>query len=178
MRPYPMRRLRFASVCLAMAVAACQAEPPVSAPTPATPSVAVEPAPVPASASAGSVSAPSPSPAGRYEATTPAPGTLTLSEAGDGAWHITLRGGAVPDGASTAADCELEARGPLVDGRIAADVVPFEGTLSSVTEADLAREPSTVSIVLNGDVATVTTDYTQCALGADLAGTYTRVATP
>ncbi len=176
MRPYPMRRLRFASACLAMAVAACQAEPPVSAPTPATPSVAVEPAPVPASA--GSVSAPSPSPAGRYEATTPAPGTLTLSEAGDGVWHITLRGGAVPDGASTAADCELEARGPLVDGRIAADVVPFEGTLSSVTEADLAREPSTVSIVLNGDVATVMTDYTQCALGADLAGTYTRVATP
>ena len=169
MRPHLMHRcLRLASVCLLLTVTACQAE----APDPATAPGAVDPAP------ATAPTAPVASPAGRYEATSPAPGTLTLSDAGDGQWHVALRGGAVPDGASTAADCELEARGPLAEGRITADVVPFEGTLMSLTEADLAREPATVSIVLNGDVATVTTDYAQCALGADLAGTYTRVATP
>ena len=169
MRPHLMHRcLRLASVCLVLTVTACQAE----APDPATAPGAVDPAP------ATAPTAPVASPAGRYEATSPAPGTLTLSDAGDGQWHVALRGGAVPDGASTAADCELEARGPLAEGRITADVVPFEGTLMSLTEADLAREPATVSIVLNGDVATVTTDYAQCALGADLAGTYTRVATP
>ena len=169
MRPHLMHRcLRLASVCLVLTVTACHAE----APDPATAPGAVDPAP------ATAPTAPVASPAGRYEATSPAPGTLTLSDAGDGQWHVALRGGAVPDGASTAADCELEARGPLAEGRITADVVPFEGTLMSLTEADLAREPATVSIVLNGDVATVTTDYAQCALGADLAGTYTRVVTP
>ncbi len=174
MRPHLMHRcLRLASVCLVLTVTACQAE----APDPATAPGAVAPASSTAPA-ASAATAPVASPAGRYEATSPAPGTLTLSDAGDGQWHVALRGGAVPDGASTAADCELEARGPLAEGRITADVVPFEGTLMSLTEADLAREPATVSIVLDGDVATVTTDYAQCALGADLAGTYTRVATP
>lgn len=174
MRPHLMHRcLRLASVCLVLTVTACQAE----APDPATAPGAVDPAPATAPA-ASAATAPVASPAGRYEATSPAPGTLTLSDAGDGQWHVALRGGAVPDGASTAADCELEARGPLAEGRISADVVPFEGTLMSLTEADVAREPATVSIVLDGDLATVTTDYAQCAMGADLAGTYTRVTTP
>lgn len=173
MTAHPMRRsLRLAGACLVIAVAACQA----AAPDPATTPTTVEPmtSATPATTSVASAA----SPAGRYEATSPAPATLALSDAGDGQWHIALRGGAVPNGAATAADCELEARGPLADGRIAADVVPFEGTLNSLTEADLAREPATVTIVLNGDIATVETDYAQCAMGADLAGTYRRVATP
>lgn len=171
MRPHLMHRcLRLASVCLLLTVTACQAE----APAPVSAPAATDPAP----AATPPATTPVASPAGRYEATSPAPGTLTLSDAGDGQWHVALRGGAVPDGASTAADCELEARGPLAEGRISADVVPFEGTLMSLTEADVAREPATVSIVLDGDLATVTTDYAQCAMGADLAGTYTRVTTP
>lgn len=175
MRPHLMHRcLRLASVCLVLTVTACQAEAPAQSSAPA----AMDPAPATAPAATPPATTPVASPAGRYEATSPAPGMLTLSDAGDGQWHVALRGGAVPDGASTAADCELEARGPLAEGRITADVVPFEGTLMSLTEADVAREPATVSIVLNGDLATVTTDYAHCAMGADLAGTYTRVATP
>lgn len=155
---------RLIGACLALALAACQAAPDTPAVGDAR---AAGPAPRDFAPDA-------PSPAGRYTATGPAPTTLDLTTAPDGEWHIALRGGAVPNGAATAADCELQARGPLSGGRIDAAVVPFEGELISVTEADLADAPARVAVVLDGDTATVETDYAGCGMGAGFDGAYRR----
>lgn len=159
-------RLRLTAACLALLLSACQAatsEGPAAAP----PSAARATAPAPAAAA---------SPGGRYEATGPIGATLELSGPVDGHWQVELRGGALPDGGATAADCELRARGPLERGRIDAAVVPFEGVLMSVTAADLARHPARVRITLEGQRAMVEADTGLCAMGAEFDGEYRRVA--
>jgi hypothetical protein len=98
--------------------------------------------------------------------------TLTPTAAG---WRISLKGGSSSaDGAGAAADCELEAEGPLRDQTIAAQVVPFEGTDLSVSAQDLAAHPAHVTVKLTPEGATVTTDFAGCGVGADLSGRYVR----
>ncbi len=157
--------------CLALTLAACQAASP---PEPATAAAPVASAP-PAENAAPTTAA---SPAGRYRATGPAPTTLDVDTRADGRWHVALRGGATPAGPGTAADCELEAEGTLTGTRLDAAVVPFEGELISLSEADVARAPARVSITFDGDGATVETDYAQCGLGADFNGDYRRDHAP
>lgn len=158
------------AACLTLLLAACQAatsETPAAAPPPTA--VATAPTLAPAAVA---------SPAGRYEATGPIGATLDLSGPVDGQWQVGLRGGARPDGAATAADCELQARGPLKHGRIDAAVVPFEGVLMSVTAADLARAPARVRVTLDGQRALVEAETGLCAMGAEFDGEYRRVAAP
>lgn len=157
--------------CLALALAACQAAAP-------EPAVATAAPVAPVNGIGASRDATAPSPAGRYRATGPAPTTLEIRERSGDLWHVALRGGATPAGAGTAADCELEAEGPLRDGRLEADVVPFEGELVSLTAADVARAPARVSITFDGDAATVESDYAQCGMGADFNGVYRRDRAP
>ncbi|NGM51020.1 hypothetical protein G5B46_15520 [Caulobacter sp. 602-2] len=102
-------------------------------------------------------------------------GVLTLTPKGD-LWRVSLSGGALSDGAATAADCELEAEGPLRSGRIEARVVPFEGTNISLGAADLAARPATAQVILDAETASVSTDFQGCGVGADLSGRYVRQA--
>ncbi|WP_233671416.1 hypothetical protein [Luteimonas cellulosilyticus] len=153
------------TLTLACALAACEGAPPADAAMPAALPVAT--------ADTAAVAA-NPSPEGRYALRAPRSGTLTLDDA-DGVWRITLQGGTTPsDGAGVAADCDLQAEGPLEDGRIDAVVVPFETDRMAVTAAELATTPATVTVTLDGDTAVVATDFTLCAMRADLNGSYDR----
>ncbi|MCD9027773.1 hypothetical protein LDO26_06095 [Luteimonas sp. BDR2-5] len=153
-----------AGACLALALCACNAEPPAATPIAA----AAAPDDVRTDVAA-------PSPAGRYRMADTHQGTLTLVDEGAGYWRVSLHGGsAAGDGAAAAADCEIQARGTLRDGRIDAAVVPFDGELMSVSQADLDRQPATVTVALDGELADVATDFALCGIGAELSGRYRR----
>jgi len=99
---------------------------------------------------------------------------LTLAPSAAG-WRVSLKGGASSaDGAGAAADCQLEAEGPLQGQTITAQVVPFEGTDLSVSAQDLAARPAHVTVTLAPAGATVATDFAGCGVGADLSGRYVR----
>lgn len=122
------------------------------------------------------VSSPVASPviAGAYRMEGARIGDLTLEQAPSG-WKIHLRGGVPTDmGASTPADCELQAEGSLAGDQINGAVVPFEGDISSVTAQDLQGHAYVVTVRISGETASVTTDYDGCGMGADLNGDYRR----
>lgn len=103
-------------------------------------------------------------------------GDLTLEQA-EGGWKISLRGGVPTDmGAATPADCELQAQGPLVGDRIEGVVTPFEGETGGLTAEDLQGRAYVVTVRVDGQTASVATDYDGCGMGADLSGDYTRAS--
>ncbi|PVM87195.1 hypothetical protein [Caulobacter endophyticus] len=126
-------------------------------------------------AAAGTADASVQGPAGRYVMGGQRRGVLTLTPDGE-AWRISLSGGALSDGAATAADCELQAEGALRNGRIEGKVVPFEGANISLSAADLATRPAKAEVTLKAETAIVTTDFQGCGVGADLSGRYVRQA--
>ncbi len=148
-------------IALALAFAGCE-----------RPAAAVPPLPM---AAAGTADAEKTSAAGTYVMSGQRRGRLVLTSRGE-VWRISLSGGASADGAATAADCQLEAEGALKDGRIDARVVPFDGTNTTLTTADLAARPATAHVELKAETATVTTDFQGCGAGADLSGRYVRPA--
>jgi hypothetical protein len=115
-----------------------------------------------------------------FERTEPALGTMTLSEEGDG-WRIALRVVGIPNGAATAADCELEAVGPQDrDGVISARVVPFEGELNSISAEDIRGDDPAIEVSVGPEGAFVTDNGTStryCGFGSDIDGFYRRVDT-
>ena len=117
------------------------------------------------------------SPAGTYALQGGRRATLTLAPAGGG-WRVSLKGGSnTADGAGAAADCEIQAEGPLNGQTIDARVVPFEGTNLSVTAKDLAARPAGVKVDITPAGALVSTDFQGCGVGADLTGRYARAGT-
>jgi hypothetical protein len=135
----------------------------------------------PSDSAAGSAAQPTlaASPAGAYTLEGDRRATLTLAPAGSG-WRVSLKGGSsATDGAAAAADCEIEAEGPLNGQTIDARVVPFEGTNLSVSAQDLATRPAGVKIDIAPTGAIVSTDFQGCGVGANLSGRYVRAgATP
>jgi len=119
------------------------------------------------------------SPAGTYAMQGDRRATLILAPAAAG-WRVSLKGGSsAADGAGAAADCEIEAEGPLNGRTIEARVVPFEGTNLSVSAQDLAARPAGVKVDLSPQGAVVSTDFQGCGVGADVSGRYDRAgATP
>jgi hypothetical protein len=118
------------------------------------------------------------SPAGAYAMQGERRATLTLSPAGAG-WRVALKGGSsAADGAAAAADCEIQAEGPLNGHTIDAKVVPFEGADLSVSAQDLAARPAGVKVDVTPQGAIVSTDFQGCGVGANLSGRYARAATP
>lgn len=116
-------------------------------------------------------------PQGRYQRTTPSGGTLTLSGEGK-SWRVHVVAGGIPNGASTAADCELVAVGPFGGNRIEGTLVPFEGDMGGLTAAEIGSQPGTITVVLDGVKATVSEQNASsrfCGMGSDLSGVYTRL---
>ncbi|GGL11096.1 hypothetical protein GCM10010983_05300 [Caulobacter rhizosphaerae] len=155
----------FPLLVLALALAGCE-----------RPAAAV--ASPPPDAAAGSAPRQAPNakalPAGTYAMQGDRRATLTLAPADD-EWRVSLKGGAsAADGAAAAADCEIEAQGPLNGQTIEARVVPFEGTDLSVSAQDLAARPAGVKVHLGPQGAIVSTDFQGCGVGADLSGRYAR----
>ena len=115
-----------------------------------------------------------------FERTEPSLGTMTLTEEGEG-WRIALRVGGIPNGAATAADCELEAVGPQDhDGVISARVVPFEGELNTISAEDIAEDDAAIEVSVGPEGAFVTDNGAStryCGFGSDIDGFYRRADT-
>jgi len=115
-----------------------------------------------------------------FERTEPSQATLTLTEEGD-AWRVTFRAGGIPDGATTSADCELEAVGPQdVDGAISAQVVPFDGEFNTIGAESIGEGDATIEVSVGPEGAFVTdsgaaTRY--CGFGSYIDGFYRRADT-
>ena len=167
----PASRLRimsprpFSILALALVLAGCE-----------RPAAAVAP---PSTAAAGSApaKAASSTPAGAYALQGDRHAVLTLTPVAAG-WRVSLKGGSNPaGGAAAAADCEVEAEGPLRGRTIVAKVVPFEGANLAVRAQDLAARPAQVTVGLTSGSAVVATDFQGCGVGADLSGRYVRADT-
>lgn len=157
-------------IVLALAAAGCER------PAAAVPPLPMAAAGTAAGSQAAAPTAASPDAAGRYLMSGERRGVLTLTQQGQG-WRVSLKGGAAAsDGAAAAADCELEAEGPMAGGVIDAKARPFEGVNIVLTAADLAARPVRAQVRLSGQEAVVTTDFQGCGVGADLSGRYVRKA--
>ena len=113
-----------------------------------------------------------------FERIEPAKATLALNREGS-VWRVSLRAGGVPNGAATAADCELQAVGPQdLDGVIAARVVPFEGEMNDVTAADLGANPPVIQVRVGPEGIFVEDGGAAgrfCGMGSDIDGFYRRL---
>lgn len=116
-----------------------------------------------------------------FERDEPASALMTLTREGE-AWRIAFRAAGLPNGAATAADCEVEAVGPQdAEDVIIARVVPFDGELNSISAADIGTDvpvirahvgPEGVIVSDSGAAARL------CGLGSDIDGFYRRTDTP
>lgn len=112
---------------------------------------------------------------GRYVRREPANGTLTLAREPDGLWRISVLAAGLPNGASTAADCELQAVGPLVSDRIVARLVAFTGQIGDLSVDEIGDPPGTLTLTLSSDGATLAEENASgrlCGMGSDLTGFY------
>ncbi|MEN5115665.1 hypothetical protein ABE453_16785 [Brevundimonas diminuta] len=111
----------------------------------------------------------------------PADATMTLNRESAG-WRVAFRAGGVPNGAATAADCELQAVG-LQDREdvIAARVVPFEGELNVITAADIGADAPVIQVRMGPEGAFVQDGGAAarfCGMGSDIDGFYRRTGSP
>ncbi|WP_292227741.1 hypothetical protein [Brevundimonas sp.] len=174
-----MRNLSIAALVL-LTAAACSQSPAESASAEAaTAPTAPEAASPPAAAQPASPAprANSAAPDAVFERTSPARASMDLTRAGEN-WRVAFRAGGVPNGAATAADCEIQAIGPQDnDDVIAARVVPFEGELNTVTAADIGAKPPIIQVRV-GPEGVIVTDAGAaahlCGLGSDIDGFYRR----
>lgn len=112
-----------------------------------------------------------------FEREEPASALMTLSRDGE-AWRVGFRAGGLPNGAATAADCELQAVGPQ-DGEdvITARIVPFEGDINTILATDIGADASVITVRVGPEGAFVSDDGAAarfCGLGSDIEGFYRR----
>ena len=107
----------------------------------------------------------------------PAQADLKLIAEGD-EWRLLIRAGGVPNGGATAADCELQARGPQDDdGVVHARLIPFEGEVNELTAADIGADAPVVTVRVGPEGAFVEDAAAAnrfCGLGSDVSGFYSR----
>lgn len=112
-----------------------------------------------------------------FERDEPAGATMTLSEEGE-EWRVVFRAGGVPNGAATAADCELEAMGAQdLQGVVSARVVPFDGELNTISAADLGTDAPVIKVAVGPEGAFVSdagAAYRFCGQGSNIEGFYLR----
>lgn len=116
-----------------------------------------------------------------FERSEPAKASLSLRREG-AVWRVALRAGGVPNGAATAADCELQALGPQdAEDVITARVVPFEGDLNAISAADIGSVAPTLQVRVGPEGLFVEDGGAAarfCGMGSDIDGFYRRLDTP
>lgn len=111
----------------------------------------------------------------------PSNGDMTLIRE-SGRWRVLIRAGGLPNGAATAADCELQARGAQDrDDVIHARIIPFEGEINDLTAADIGADAPVIRVRVGPEGAFVEDGAAAarfCGMGSDITGFYTRSQTP
>lgn len=106
------------------------------------------------------------------------PGVLTVAQAPNGRWAITILASGDDRGPATAADCYIEAEAELFLNLLHGRIVPFENKELSVgaSAEDLERDnPDPVIITFEGRTAVVRLPGQYgCGLGAGFVGVYRR----
>lgn len=104
---------------------------------------------------------------GTYNRTNPAASTMTVSKSGD-QWLLHINGGGIPNGAATAADCEIKAKGEINNNILTAKLLPnYPG------DKGIPYATNTFKIKFSKNNATVIEqDVSGCGMGSDLGGTY------
>lgn len=97
---------------------------------------------------------------GTYKRTTPSASQMVVSHNND-KWSLEIDGAGIPNGASTAADCQIEAAGSLDNDILTAKLIEGDGGIFKVK---FSKNHATV---LEQDVSV-------CGMGSDLGGTYTK----
>lgn len=113
-------------------------------------------------------------PAGTYQRSRPNGGTLTIKRQGN-QWHLFVIAGGIPNGAGTAADCEVAAVGSLTRSHIVARPVPWRSERTTITPNDLYDVNGRVSVsFVKGGVQLTTTGITGplCPMGSSFDGFY------
>lgn len=113
-------------------------------------------------------------PAGTYQRSKPSGGTLTIKRQGN-QWHLFVIAGGLPNGAATAADCEVAAIGSLARTHIVARPVPWRSERITITPNDLYDVHGTVTVsFVKGGVRLTATDITGplCPMGSSFDGYY------
>ena len=116
-------------------------------------------------------------PAGTYKRSQPNGGTLTITRQGN-QWHMFVIAGGLPNGAATAADCEVAAVGALHTARITARPVPWRSERITITPNDLIDVSGTVTVsFVKGGVRLTAVGITGplCPMGSSFDGLYRRV---
>ena len=116
-----------------------------------------------------------------FERDEPAQANMALTKEG-AVWRVSFRAGGVPNGAATAADCELQAVGPQdADDVIAARLVPFEDELNAITAADIGANAPVIQVRVGPEGVFVEDGGAAgrfCGLGSDIDGFYRRMGGP
>lgn len=116
-----------------------------------------------------------------FERDEPTSATMTLTREG-AVWRVALRAGGVPNGAATAADCELQVVGPQdSEDVIAARLIPFEGAINTIAAADIGADAPIVQVRVGPEGAFVDDSDAAarfCGMGADVNGFYRRTGSP
>lgn len=112
----------------------------------------------------------------------PSRAVMELFQMEEGRWHFAISAGGVPNGAATAADCEIQARGPQdLDGVIHARPTPFTSPTNEMTAADIGSEPPVIEVRVGPEGVFVSDSGAAaryCGMGSDISGFYRRTDTP
>ena len=178
-RPFFARvqRILSAAVIGLLSLTGCSPSPAESAPVEAVPEASqATPHAKPQEANARTVA-----PDAAFERDEPAGAAMTLSREG-AAWRVAFHAGGVPNGAATAADCELHAVGPQdAEDVIATRVVPFEGELNTIIAADIGAEAPVIAVRVGPECAIIQDSGAAarfCGMGSDINGFYRRTGSP
>ena len=121
-------------------------------------------------------------PEAEFTRASPSHAVMELTRQGDGQWRVAFSAGGVPNGAATAADCELQAVGPQDHyDVISAKPTPFTSDQGGLTSADIGAEPPAIQVRVGPEGAFVSDTGAAaryCAIGSDIDGFYKRVETP
>lgn len=171
-----MRILPFAAIGL-LSLTACSPSPAESAPVEAV----LEGSTATPRATPQETNTKAAAPDAVFERDEPAAATMTLDREGE-VWRVTFRAGGIPNGPATAADCELQAVGPQdAEDVIAAQVVPFEGELNTVTAGDIGANAPVIQVRVGPEGVFVHDSGAAgrlCAMGSDIEGFYRRTGSP
>ena len=109
---------------------------------------------------------------GEYHSVGDHQSTMIISQANEKIQIYLRGGGSKKDVSSVAGDCEVMAKGRLLNNRVEARLVPFEGEVSSLDTEDIEQMNSLIRVSFKEKFAIVEGSFAHCGVGNVLVGRY------